>query len=95
MPWSFYSPTEYRKFLSESGLRMKRVELIPKTSSLTAEGLKGWIQTTWLPYLARCPNDRQIEFLNDLVGRYLKRHPLNSHGKTTLKMMRLEVEAER
>ena len=57
------------------------------------EGLAGWIRTTWLPYTERLPIEKREMFVNEIVKRYRKNHPIDADGIVHLGMMRLEVEA--
>ena len=58
-----------------------------------AEGLAGWVRTTWLPYTERLPMEKRDLFVKEIVDRYLKNHPVDADGTVRLGMMRLEVEA--
>ena len=93
-PYSFYHPEEYIPWIEKTGLRAERVELIPKNAKHNSqENLKGWIRTTWIPYLQRIPEALQDEFLNELTDRYLQNYPPDKHGIINVPMIRLEVEA--
>lgn len=95
-PYAFYAPLEYVKYLENTGLRTRRVELIPKEIIHTSkESLIGWMRTTWLPYLERVPEHRREEFLLDIIEEYLHNHPADDQGCIHVHMMRLEVEADR
>ncbi|MCW4025296.1 MAG: methyltransferase domain-containing protein [Candidatus Bathyarchaeota archaeon] len=95
-PYAFLDATEYRELLVDAGLVPVRVELIPKTMKLVgAEGLAGWIRTTWLPYTERVPAGLRDSFVMELVKCYLKTHPETADGEVTLDMVRLEVEAKK
>jgi trans-aconitate 2-methyltransferase len=93
-PYAFLGKEEYTALLGEAGLNAKRVELIPKVMQLAgAEGLAGWIRTTWLPYTECVPAELRGDFVGEIVERYLKTHPLDAGGVVRLNMVRLEVEA--
>lgn len=93
-PYAFCGSEEYRDMLLDAGLEPKRVELFPKVMNLNgAEGLAGWIRTTWLPYTERLPPKIRDDFVKEIVNRYLKKHPIDQAGIVHLNMMRLEVEA--
>jgi trans-aconitate 2-methyltransferase len=93
-PYTFCGTEEYRELLVETGLAPQRVELLPKIMNLKgAEGLAGWIRTTWLPYTERLPIERRDAFIREIVGRYLSNHPIDAAGVVRLSMVRLEVEA--
>lgn len=95
-PYAFCTPDEYRTMLVEAGLKPTRVELLPKTMSLVgAEGLAGWVRTTWLPYTQRVPVERRDSFVSEIVTRYTANHPVDAEGIVRLSMVRLEVEAQK
>jgi trans-aconitate 2-methyltransferase len=93
-PYGFFSDEEYRAFLVEAGFKPLRVELFPRVMKHAgAEGLAGWIRTTWLPYTERLPLELQDGFVKEITRRYLANHPADGDGVIHLGMMRLEVEA--
>jgi trans-aconitate 2-methyltransferase len=93
-PYGFYDPEEYKAFLHQSGLVSERVELFPKDMKHKgAEGLAGWVRTTWLPFTDRLPADIRSKFVDLIVNRYLELHPADSACVVHVGMMRLEVEA--
>jgi len=95
-PYGFYGPDEYRIWLDQSGLETKRLELIPKDMKQKGrEGLAGWIRTTWLPYTERVPEDLREVLIEEVVSRYLEDHSPDEEGCVHVKMVRLEVEAEK
>jgi trans-aconitate 2-methyltransferase len=95
-PYGFYDPQAYASWLREAGLSARRVELLPKDMQHNGrEGLAGWIRTTWLPYLERIPAERREEFIAAICTGYLAGHPADEHGVIHVKMVRLEVEAEK
>jgi len=94
VPYGFYGPEEYRDWLGEAGLEARRVELIPKLMRQKgAEGLAGWVRTTWLPYTQAVPEERREELVLQIVERYLRDHPPGPDGVVGVRMVRLEVEA--
>jgi trans-aconitate 2-methyltransferase len=95
-PYGFYGPEEYTGWLRQAGLEARRVELIPKLMQQRgAEGLAGWIRTTWLPYTQAVPEERREELVGEVVRRYLRGHPPGTDGAVAVGMVRLEVEAAR
>ena len=93
-PYGFYDPEEYRAFLKEAGLAAERVELFPRDMKHEgAEGLAGWVRTTWLPFTDRLPVELRAGFVAEIVDRYVGRHPADGVGVVHVGMMRLEVEA--
>ncbi|HNT72603.1 MAG TPA: methyltransferase domain-containing protein [Methanothrix sp.] len=94
--YGFFGAEEYRGLLEEAGLEPKRVELIPKDMVQPGpEGFAGWIETTWHPYLERVPESRRRDFVSDIVARYLRLHPPDGEGRVHVRMVRLEVVAEK
>jgi len=93
-PYGFHGSHEYSQWLRESGLKPECVELIPKDMEHDGEsGLAGWIQTTWMPFTERIPEDQRDQFISELVSAYIQQVPLDTNGKTHVAMVRLEVEA--
>lgn len=93
-PYRFCTIDDYAKWLPGSGYRAKRIELIPKDMvHETVDGLKGWLRTTWFPYTDLLPDIKKEEFLNLVVERYTDVIPVDSEGRTHVRMVRLEVEA--
>ncbi len=94
VPYRFCKIEDYEQWLRETGYEQKRIELIPKDMVHgNVDGLKGWLRTTWFPYTDRLPDNKKEEFLDNIVDRYLAEHPVDSEGRTHVKMVRLEVEA--
>jgi hypothetical protein len=56
-------------------------------------GLKGWMRTTWLPYIEQVPETLRDKFVAEIVERYVERCPLDNEDQIHVQMMRLEVEA--
>jgi trans-aconitate methyltransferase len=93
-PYHFYGPEEYSRWLPEAGFSPLRVELVPKdTPHPGAEGLAGWLRTTWHPFTEQVPDLAREEMIQEVVGTYLDRFPPDAAGDVYVKMVRLEVEA--
>jgi len=93
-PWFFYSTADYAPWLAKAGLQSARLELVEKDMVHEGrDGLAGWIRTTWLPYTQRLPRHLREVFIGELVDAYLTEHPLDSAGRSHVRMIRLEVEA--
>jgi trans-aconitate 2-methyltransferase len=93
-PWGFYGPEEYEPWCAAVGLKVRRIELLPRTMQQKgAEGLAGWIRTTWMPYTERVPADRRDSFVREASERYVKAHPADARGVVSVDMVRLEVDA--
>jgi trans-aconitate 2-methyltransferase len=95
-PWGFYGPQEYALWLSRAGLAARRIELFPRDMRQKGrDGLLGWVRTTWMPYTERLPESLRERFLEEAVDQYLAVHPLTPQGEAVVRMVRLEVEAEK
>ena len=76
-PMASMTPKSTERFLKEAGLVAERVELFPRDMKFNgAEGLAGWVRTTWLPFTDRLPAELRPKFVEQIVNRYLKNHPL-------------------
>jgi len=95
-PYGFHAPDDYRTWAKAAGLGVTRAELIPKDMAQAgAEGLAGWLRTTWLPYLERVAPERRGALVAAVVSRYVERHPPDPEGNLHVDMVRLEVELVR
>jgi trans-aconitate 2-methyltransferase len=93
-PYAFLDSEKYRVLLLEAGYEPLRVESFPKDMKFPdAEGLAGWVRTTWLPFTQRIPYEQRDSFVKEIVNRYLAAHPTDTKGVIHLGMNRLEVEA--
>ncbi len=93
-PYGFFNTEEYENFLNDAGLTPIHLALFPRDMTFpNAEGLTGWVRTTWLPYTQRIPQEMRDGFVKEIVTRYLTAHPVDKAGTIHLAMMRLEVEA--
>lgn len=93
-PYNFCDVVDYEVWLPTYGYKAQRIELKQKDMMHNdTEGLKGWLRTTWFPYTDQLPADNRDRFLDDLVTEYTLQHPVDSKGRTHVKMTRLEVEA--
>jgi trans-aconitate 2-methyltransferase len=92
--YGFFGPDEYAGWLRDSGLKARRIEMIPKDMTYDERGgFEAWIRTTWLPHTQRVPEERRNAFICRVADKYLDRHPADSNGIIHIAMMRLEVEA--
>ncbi len=95
-PYAFLDAEEYRGLLLEAGLVPLRVETFPRDMKFSsAEGMAGWVRTTWLPFTERVPPELRCEFVGGIVDRYFSRYPPDDGGVVHLGMVRLEVEAKK
>jgi trans-aconitate 2-methyltransferase len=95
-PYYFYSPADYEKWLPRSGFMALAVRLVPKDAAYTGrENFAAWLRTTWLPYIQRVPEPAREEFIAAVAERYLAKHPPDADGKVHVRMVRLEIEAQK
>ena len=93
-PYGWYGPDDYIPWLKEAGLKSLRVELLARDMTQPgADGLAGWIRTTWMPYIHCVPENERDLFIAEVVDAYLARFPLDDKGLAHVAMVRLEVEA--
>lgn len=94
--YRFLDDQVYTRLLEGSGLEPVEVTLLPKTMRQQgAEGLAGWIRTTWLLYTESVPQDLREKFIEAIVDRYLALHPPDAAGIVSVPMVRLQVVAVR
>lgn len=95
-PFGFMGVHDYQAMLSQSGFSAKRVEYLPKdVIHASQEKFKGWIRTTWVPYLERVPSEKKEQFIELIATKYIERFPLDDEGNVHVEMGMLEVEAEK
>ena len=95
-PYFFYSPGDYGKWLPKFGFKTHFLKLTPKDATYDgADGFATWIRTTWLPYVQRVPEHLREDFIAATTRRYLAKHPPDAEGKVHVRMVRLEIEAEK
>lgn len=95
-PYGFFAAEEYKDWLNRAGLKARRVELVEKDMvQPDGQGLASWMESTWLPYLERIPEDLRSAFISEMVEGYIRAHPPDRDGRVHLGMIRLEVEAEK
>jgi trans-aconitate methyltransferase len=96
LPYFFYAPANYGKWLPKHGFKVQLLKLTPKDATyLGAEGLATWLRTTWLPFVQRVPENVREEFIAAVTQRYVAKHPLDAGGKVHVRMVRLEIEAQK
>jgi len=95
-PYFFYSPADYERWLPKFGFKIHKLKLAPKDATYAgAEGFAAWLRTTWLPYVQRVPEDLREEFIAAVTNRYVAKHPPDDAGRIHVRMVRLEIEAEK
>ena len=95
-PYFFYRPADYEKWLPKFGFKIQQLRLAPKDATYRgADGFAAWLRTTWIPYVQRVPEGEREEFIAAVTQRYVARHPVDHEGKAHVRMVRLEIEAEK
>ncbi|HEY5232692.1 MAG TPA: methyltransferase domain-containing protein [Verrucomicrobiae bacterium] len=95
-PYFFYSPADYQKWLPKFGFKINSLKLAPKDAAYPgADGFATWLRTTWIPYIQRVTENLREEFISAVTQRYIARHPADADGNVHVKMVRLEIEAEK
>jgi len=96
MPYFFYAPGDYEKWLPKFGFQIQKLHLTPKDAAYDgADGFATWLRTTWIPYVQRVPDALREEFISAVTARYATRHPPDDSGRVHVRMVRLEIEAVR
>ena len=94
LPYFFYAPADYEKWLPKHGFKNCALQLTPKDAVYAgAEGFATWLRTTWLPFTQRVPEEMREEFIAAVTQRYLAKHPTDAEGNVHVRMVRLEIEA--
>jgi len=96
LPYFFYAPGDYEKWLPKFGFKIHALKLAPKDATYAgADGFATWLRATWLPFVQRVPEDRREDFIAAVTQRYLAKHPPDAAGQVRVRMVRLEIEAEK
>jgi len=96
LPYFFYAPGDYEKWLPKFGFKIQKLKLAPKGATYAgAEGFATWLRTTWIPFVQRVPENLREEFIAAVTQRYVAKHPPDAEGKVHVRMVRLEIEAEK
>jgi len=94
MPYFFYAPDDYEKWLPKFGFKIRNLKLAPKDATYAgAKGFATWLRTTWIPYAQRVPEHLREEFIEAVTQRYVVKHPPDADGKVQARMVRLEIDA--
>ncbi len=94
LPYFFYAPGDYEKWLPKAGFKINSLTLTPKDVAYDgAESLATWLRTTWLPFTQRVPENSREEFIAAVTQRYLAKHPPDKSGHAHVRMVRLEIDA--
>ena len=96
MPYFFYAPADYEKWLPRFGFKIQALNLAPKDATYAAaQGFATWLRTTWLPFVQRVPENLREEFIEAVTRRYVANHPPAADGLVQVRLVRLEIEAEK
>ncbi len=94
-PWRFYEPREYQALLAESGFTPIRFEVVTKHEIFPSrEVFQGFLRQ-WFPYLRPLPENLKDAFLTELLDQYLKIQTVDSQGRVSFIVDRIEVEAKK
>ena len=95
-PYHFFGPEDYHRWLPEAGLEPRVVQLTPKEMSQPSrKAFAGWVRTTWLPYTNRVPMPLREDFVEAMINHFLNVHPPDSEGRVSVRMVRLEIVADK
>jgi trans-aconitate methyltransferase len=95
-PYFFHSAEEYERWLPRFGFRPGDARRAEKDTAFTDQAaFAGWFRTTWLPYIQRVPEAQREAFVADVATRYIAKHPPDAAGRIHVRMVRLEINAER
>lgn len=93
-PHHFRGPEEYEGWLRGAGLVPRRVELVRKPMHhADATALLGWLRTTWVAFTQCVPEERRVDFLDELLERVLPGCERGEGEEILMPMVNLEVEA--
>jgi len=96
MPYFFYAPGSYEKWLPRYGFKINALKLTPKDATYPgAEGFATWLRTTWLPFVQRVPENLREDFIAAVTRRYVAKHSPDPAGNVHVRMVRLEINAEK
>ncbi len=94
LPYFFYPPGDYEKWLPRFGFRILRVQLAPKDATYDGPaGFAAWLRATWLPFTQRVPEYLREEFISAVTQRYVVRHLPDAAGRIRVRLVRLEIDA--
>ena len=95
-PYFFHSPDSYEKWLPQFGFKTFSVRLAPKDATYAGrDGFATWLRTTWIPYTQRVPENVREDFIVSVADRYFAKHPPDADSKVHVRMVRLEIDAEK
>lgn len=93
-PYFFHGPEAYEHWLAHYGFTALVVRLANKDMAFAGPaGLAAWLRTAWLPYTQRVPKELREHFIAEVAEHFAAKHPTNSAGQLTVRMVRLEIDA--
>ena len=94
LPYFFYAPSDYEKWLPKAGFKINSLTLAPKDVAYDGtENFATWLRTTWLPFTQRVPENLRAEFIAAVTQRYVAKHPADANNQIHVRMVRLEIDA--
>lgn len=94
LPYFFYAPGDYEKWLPKFGFKINALKLAPKDATYDGpNGFAIWLRTTWIPFVQRVPENVREEFIAAVTQRYVAKHPPDAENKIHVRMVRLEIDA--
>jgi len=94
MPYFFFAPADYEKWLPRFGFKIQALNLAPKDATYAgAKGFATWLRTTWLPFVQRVPENLREEFIAAVTQRYVTKNVPDADGQVHVRMVRLEIDA--
>jgi len=92
--YGYYSVEDYRKWIKETNLIEKRIELVNLDNILKGkEGVEKWIKLAFSPYVQKLTDNEASEFIDEITGKFTLTNKIDDKGNYHLGMIRLEVEA--
>lgn len=92
-PYTFHSDKTYEALLKGVGFSTYQAHLVSKDMVHdTLKAFRGWLETTWFPFINRVPSVHQTAFIEAWIEAYVALCPLDQDGRVHVGMMRLEVQ---
>ncbi len=92
-PYTFHSDKTYETLLKGVGFSTYQAHLVPKDMVHdTLKAFRGWLETTWFPFINRVPSEQKEAFVKAWIEAYSTLCPPDSEGRVHVAMMRLEVQ---
>lgn len=93
-PYIFHTDSDYEEMLKNGHFSHYCARLIPKDMvHESIDAFRGWLETTWFPFINCVPEEKREAFVVELCTTYLECHAADVEGKIHVSMVRLEVLA--